>query len=381
MSLLKKLIKRYLLSKGFDQKRANIYIEELFSEWKLSKYSFFKKLWAAKRGFYAGKIDLYQLSEDNYKKYLSDYQRLWLHPLNNHFAIWINDKITLKYVLQKPFVIDGVEYDIMPEYYLYIENDGHYSYLMDSPNEIQKDKDYLKNLLRLKGDLAVKLSNGAKGVGFYRLQCINHNFYANGSNITEEFEKFESSLKGYIVTEYLHQHKDFDKIWDKSECTLRLIALKNINDRYSGGQVSIIASFARFGTSLSGSTSNMSAGGVGISFDFNTGEYGDMFYREPGMYEPEMMRCKMHPDTKMVLKGLKLPEWEITKKVILCICNHLSSLEFMGFDIIITNKGPKICEINSLPAMDVSQCMGGPLFDNEAASAFFNHKIEQKTKK
>lgn len=380
--MLKSIFEKYLIRKGFDKKRAHLYVKELLADWKTSHRSFKEKLWAARRGFFASKIDLYHLTESNYKDYLSDYQRLWLHPINNHFAFWINDKITLKYVLQSPFVIEGKEYDVMPEYYLYIENDGHYSYLMDSPVDIPHNSYYLLNLLKRKGELAVKLSNGAKGVGFYHLEYKENMIWSNDSLLDEtEFESFEKSLKGYIITEYVHQHKDFNLIWDKSEATLRIITIKNNTDRYSGGDTNVITSFVRFGTSLSSSTSNMSAGGVGIAFSFSTGEYGDTFYREPGLWEPELLRIDKHPDNGMVLKGLRIPDWEVTKEIVYRVCEHLSSLEFMGIDIIITDNGPKIIEINSLPAMDVSQCMEGPIFQNQYAAKYFNNKIAQKSKK
>lgn len=233
MRLLDRIIDNQLIKRGFDKKRAARYRERMRMYWKNTPISFGKKLWAAKHGFFADKVELYGLTEENYKSYLSDYDRLWLHPMNNHFAFWINDKITLKYMLQKPLMIDGRSCDVMPEYYLYIENDGHYTYLMDSPIEIDHDCNYLLNLLKLKKELAVKLTNGEKGKGFYRLQYINGEIMSNGEPMTEPFHDFERQLKGYVVTEYCHQHSDLADVWNHSECTLRVVAVRQIKDRYS----------------------------------------------------------------------------------------------------------------------------------------------------
>ena len=46
----------------------------------------------------------------------------------------------------------------------------------------------------------------------------------------------------------------------------------------------------------------------------------------------------------------------------------------MGLDIIITEDGMKLCEINSHPAIDYEQVMCGPVLKNEKVRAFFEHK-------
>ena len=101
------------------------------------------KIWAVKRGFYPSRKELYGLNESNYKRYLSDIDYKKLYPLNNSFQIWLDDKLTTKYVLQ-----DTRYKDYMPKYFIYIENDGCYSYLMDFDEHINKDSDSLLNLLR-----------------------------------------------------------------------------------------------------------------------------------------------------------------------------------------------------------------------------------------
>lgn len=380
MILVDYFLEKALVKRGFDKKRAARFIKNFFFEWKKSPRGFSEKLWAAKHGFYADKLDIYSLNEENYRNYLSDYDRLWLHPFNNHFAFWINDKITLKYMLQKPFVIDGVEYDVMPEYYLYIENDGHYTYLMDSPSVISHDKDYLFNLLKMKKELAVKLTNGEKGKGFYKLQYIDGVVFSNGELLEENFSDFEKSLKGYVITEYCHHNNKFNEVWDKSECTLRVIMLKNIEPekRYDGGEYFCIGSFARFGTSLSGGASNLSAGGVGIAFDFDSGVCHGKFIRESSLCSSDDMTINYHPDSRVSWEGKELPNYDIVKKAILAICDHLGSLEMLGLDIIITDGGLKICEINSLPAIDVCQIINRPVYLNKDAVAFINRKKEKK---
>ena len=46
----------------------------------------------------------------------------------------------------------------------------------------------------------------------------------------------------------------------------------------------------------------------------------------------------------------------------------------MGLDIIITEDGMKLCEINSHPAIDYEQVMCGPTLSRPKVKAFFEHK-------
>ena len=52
----------------------------------------------------------------------------------------------------------------------------------------------------------------------------------------------------------------------------------------------------------------------------------------------------------------------------------MSSLDYLGLDIIITEDGMKLCEINSHPAMDDEQVMCWPTLSKENAREFFDSK-------
>ena len=73
-------------------------------------------------------------------------------------------------------------------------------------------------------------------------------------------------------------------------------------------------------------------------------------------------------------KGLKLPNWPLVHKQIENICMHISSLDYLGLDIIITENGMKLCEINSHPAMDYEQIMCGPTLAKSEVKKFFDSK-------
>lgn len=356
---------------GMDHKWANMFIKKMIDDESFFNVSKEEALWAIKRGFYPGRIKLYGLTEENYKYYLQDFNYFMLHPLNNHFKIWL-DKTTLKYVLNS----NGCE-DVMPRYFFYVENDGSFTYLMDMPSNINRDKDVLLNLLKEEKILAMKPNSGTSGgFGFIKLELKGNKLYENNKEIDLcRFEEIRDTMRNYIVTEYVHQHMDLAKIWPKSECTLRVIMVKNPKESlYSIPTWSCAVSYARFGTSINGGASNLSSGGVGVGFDFKSGKYNDIAIRYKKYCPDGRYFITEHPDTGFEWSGKYLPNWDLVRNKIDAICRHISSLDYLGLDIIITANGMKLCEINTHPAMDYEQIMCGPMLAKEEIKKFFEAK-------
>ena len=357
---------------GMDKKWVKMFVKKLSDDEKAFTTDEITKRWALERGFFPGRVQLYGLTEENYKNYLPDFNYFMIHPINHHFRIWVNDKLTLKYVLNS----NSCE-DTMPKYYLYVENNGNYTYLMDAPEDIQKDKDFILNLLKREGTLAAKPNSGTSGGrGFMKLQYINGEIYENNNRIDlQEFNAIISELKNYIVTEYNYQHEDLAKIWPDSECTLRVVMVKVPSpDKYARLEWKCTVSFARFGSSITGGASNLSSGGIGVGFDFDTGRFKDFGIRYRRFCADGNWECHEHPDTHVGWANATLPNWDLVKQKILSVCNHISSLDYLGFDVIITPEGLKFCEINTHPAADYAQVICSPILSTEYARSFFKSK-------
>lgn len=359
---------------GMDYRWSAMFVKKLRDDEAAFPVSDEQKRWALERGFYPGRVVLYGLNEENCQDYVPDYNYFMLHPMNNHFLKWL-DKTTLKYVLNS----NGCE-STMPEYYVYVENDqcgGRFTYLMDCPQDIPRDKDFLWNLLQQKKVLAMKPNSGTSGgLGFIKLEMKNDGLYENNKPIDmARFAEIREAMRNYIVTEYCRQHEELAKVWPDSECTLRVIMCKDpAADRYAPTTWSCAVSYARFGTSVNGGASNLSSGGVGVGFDFETGKYHDFCIRYKRYCPDGKWMLEKHPDTNVEWKTAGLPNWSYVRKQIDAICQHVSSLDYLGLDIIITEDGMKLCEINSHPAMDYEQIMCGPTLAKEKIKTFFAHK-------
>ena len=356
---------------GMEYRWSKMFVKKLSDDEKAFHVTDEEKAFALSHGFYPGRVTLLGINENNVNDFLPDYNYFMLHPLNNHFLKWL-DKTTLKYVLNS----NGCE-DTMPDYYVYVENDGSFTYLMDAPDHIERNSDFLFNLLKWKGVLAMKPNSGTSGgLGFIKLELSGEQLLENNKPIDyDRFIEIRDSMRNYIITEYAHQHDELAKVWPLSECTLRVIMFKKPKSSlYATAEWGCSVSYARFGTSINGGASNLSSGGIGVGFNFETGEYNDFVTRYRRYCADGEWMLNKHPDTGYVFSGKALPNWSKVKEKILAICDHISSLDYLGLDIIITNDGMKLCEINTHPAMDYEQIMCGPAMLKPDVKTFFANK-------
>lgn len=286
-------------------------------------------MWAYQRGFLSSKIHRFGLNEENYEDFMPDFDYYRLHPINGAYSKWIDDKMTLKYVLQ-PFN------EYLPEYY-FLLNDGKAIKLMDCPKNLESTIESIIYLLQEKGALALKLISGSRGVGFYKISYTNKMFYINQEESTQDqIVELLMSSERYLVTEYLVAHNDIRKSYPITPNALRLGVL---NDK---GNTDIFGAFIRFGTESSGLIEHAYAGGVFCGVDVLDGT----LFNPKKYVGQKIVDIKEHPNTKVLIEG-KIPHWDMIKDTVSEIGKYLPQLKYMGFDIIITDNGFKILEINS----------------------------------
>ena len=167
--------------------------------------------------------------------------------------------------------------------------------------------------------------------------------------------RFDSLINGYYVhTKIIEQHKEINKIHNKSVSTLRIISLIT-----SENHPEIISVFMRFGVGDS-VIDNASSGGffVGVNIDEGT-------LKDTGHYLSQYggAKIKKHPDSGFIFEGFKVPYFkeacEEVLKGIMVIPNR-----FIGWDVAITPNGPIIVEANSSPHLQISNIVNGGLLKN-----------------
>lgn len=318
------------------------------------------KLWAHKHGFLSFRTYQYGLTEENYLRYLSDYDYYWLNRINNDYQKWVNDKTTYRYTME-PFK------QYVPKYYFSCFKRGgklFISKMWDCPEDVPEGFEGLLEMLRRDGKLAFKASAGTHGDGFYCLSYEDGKIFINGKESSEaELKKtVESNKSFYVVTEYLEMNDELKKIYAKSVNTVRIMVINA-----HGYDPKIMQTYMRIGSEKTGFTDNVGYGGVCAMIDKETGE----LYQPEQLVKHRYIPCPTHPDTGTPIAG-KIPNWELVKEKVPEICRYFCELEYLGFDVAITNEGFQILEIN------IHQDLHKVADFTDEINEFFRRKMKQK---
>jgi len=352
----------------FTRRFALFYINLMNKEFENMHFNKDQIEWAHSKGFLLESALAYGLNETNYKDYLSDYDYYRLWPLNSPYRIWINDKLTLKYIL--PSNIFG---DYLPRYYFYVK-DNSIMYLLDcNQYRFKNDISGLKKLLREEKVLAMKLVNGTGSNEFYKLSFDNGFYLVNGQILKSEieFEDFIFSKNYHIVTEYLFPTKELSLIHDKIH-TIRLMVINQ-----NGNDPEIVHGYLRFGTNAHGEANHLNTNDCKADYDYVVQidiENGE-FENGTKVYSYKTEKCPFHPDTKVKAQGI-IPGWNLLKEKVLEISKYLFAVEYLGFDIGITEEGFKVIEINSHQGIKYLQVFRS-LYDNRLTSDYFKYKLKE----
>ena len=321
-------------NKGFVDYMYKYWLKDKFKDTITHTCSLKDLRWAHKRGFYSYRIKQYGLTDNNYKEFLSDREYKKMRPINSKYNKLLTDKLLTYYLLVNRYE------KYMPKCYCKLVNDNRGLHFYKVNNCGCSSFEEVIELLEKKRKLICKRVVGSHGEGLIKIEYLNDEYiYINNKreSICKLLEIFESNKSTYIITEYVEMHEELKKICSDVTCTIRMMTI-NTND----SQNVIKDAYFKFATKKTGITDNVSKGGIVAKIDLDTGR----------IYNPELLKehvfseCRIHPDSKYPIEGI-VPNWKNIKEKVLEICDYLSELEYLGFDIVVTNEGFKILEINT----------------------------------
>lgn len=293
-----------------------------------------QKQWAWDHGFLSFRLWQYNLTKENVDFLLSDYDYFWLNRINNLYQKWVNDKTTYRLIMEpiKKYV---------PKYYYSVFKRGgktELAKMADLPAGFDNSTDDVIRLLEEVSNLVFKPSAGTHGDGFYRFEYDGSAYLINGKASSKEeiISTINAQKSFYIITECLSMHDELRRFYPKSVNTIRVMVINS-----SGYEPKIMQTYMRIGSEKTGFTDNVGYGGICVSIDKETGE----------LYNPQTLKnhvyydCPVHPDTNEPIAGI-VPCWQEMRKAVLEIAGYLKELEYLGFDVAITNEGIKVLEIN-----------------------------------
>lgn len=324
--------------KGFMDFMYRNWIVGLYKDWRYPSTSLSKRIWANRRGFYSYRIEQYGLTKDNYKEFLSDYDYKRLRPLNGTYQKWLWDKITTFFIL-KPFADKH-----LPKYYFRISKLGKKTLILPfdykEGYKAMSSKDVV-DLIRDKKIMVLKPAVGSHGKGFYKMAYDEaaDRFICNHKSYDEKqmMDVIDSIDKNYIATEYIYMHDDLSKIYANVTGTIRVMTILDGKENDP-----VKYAYFRIGTNSTGNTDNLDSGGLVAKVNVATGEFGSAEFLRSHVF----ILQPIHPNTGEKIEGF-LPNWQDVKKEIGTICEYLRPLEYLGYDIVLTNDGFKMLEINT----------------------------------
>ena len=326
-----------LLAHGYTRKMANAYLGVVEREDANPIFDPDYRAWAHSHGFYAIDAYAFGLTEETVDDYLSDYEyhRTW--PLNSWNRAWIDDKMTMNYMLF------GTEWeDLMPEAYFYASTKG----LIQLTHAHGKGgyQAFLE-LLREKGEFACKPCNGQRAAGFDKLGYADGQYLVDNQPATEDdVIHFLDAHPNNIYTEFFHPGMGMEKVSPVIH-TLRVLTCNP-----TGTDVHMCGTYLRFAGGTNGDDSKANYQypdkhdiyDINVDFDLTTGEYG----KGALIYPNRVVMTDTHPETGGSFSGT-MSCWPELRERLMRLSEHLSLLEWMGYDVCFTDHGPKIIEINS----------------------------------
>ena len=158
-------------------------------------------------------------------------------------------------------------------------------------------------------------------------------------------------------------HPDLKKIYPQSVNSIRIMVINR-----DGYNPKIMQTYMRIGSSKTGFTDNVGYGGICAMINMETGVLYDPESLRDHMYYP----CPKHPDTGTEIAGIKIPHWDLVCRKVVEICRMMPELEYLGFDIAVTEDAFNVMEIN------IHQDLHKVAQHSDEIRAFYADKIRYK---
>lgn len=293
---------------------------------------------------------LYNLESISSVYYLSDFEEEFGWDINEPYAEWLNDTLS---------------------FYEIINSVGYGQYIPKVFGVVDKGAQTVNglsysSLLEREGKVIIKGARGGGGENVYicavkdgepLLTDKDNNDYPLDDKLPE--------LEGYMVSEFCTQANYAASIYPPTPNTIRLLTMRPRNRKPF-----IAATVHRFGSGSSGVVDNFSQGGLSAAIN-EGGEIGAAVRYHCG----EVTWHTRHPDTGSQIAGIEIPHWDQVRNIILSIVQRVPEFTYVGWDVIVTETGPKIIEGNSNSDTDLLQAHAPLLRSHKILEFYLEHDI------
>lgn len=300
-------------------------------------------------GYLADQHVLYDFDNNDKNEYLSEFDWYKSRYINEPFNAMLDNKVICTEVLQ--------HYTKVPKIFI---GKNHHK-LIPYISTIQSYDDVVA-LLHTEKKLFIKPISAGKGKGVYLLQSKNDQLYVDDSvKTTQELIRFLKKDSNWIVTEAITQHPFLDSLYPLTTNTIRLITLKDPGTN----RFKVFFAVQRIGTAKTIPVDNGSRGGLVAQIDLQTGELTEA----RNLHSLDVFES--HPDSGNPIKGVTVPNWSAIKEEVLELANHFPFMNFIAWDILLTDDGICIIEANTSSGVNIIQLWGGQR--NKELGDFYRH--------
>ncbi|WP_120004690.1 sugar-transfer associated ATP-grasp domain-containing protein [Nesterenkonia muleiensis] len=325
------------------------------TEWSNRKPDWWRK------GFLSRSVTLYGLEEGNDPSlYINDVQRYFRtkRMVSPHLQEVLNNKFSF-FLLVKSLGLDSDVVDLLG-----LHTRGHVHPFPQSRRIPLED--FLAEALEERGHIFVKPLHGAEANGVRSMKVTEDGYRMDGrpSGIEEMADWVRDFPRPVLFEAAIVQHPEQAGLNPHSTNTIRLLTMPDVTGDHSPF---IIRASQRIGSERSGHIDNWTKGGLSANVELETGILSAAAQLPEG---DELQWFAEHPDSGARIQGHQVPFWEEAKELVLEAARRLAFMEYIGWDIVITESGPVILEANINSGMNVLQ-VHGPLLADPRAAAYY----------
>lgn len=307
-------------------------------------------------GYMVDQKAIYDFDHNDRHEYLSEFDWYRSRWINEPFDQMLNNKIICTEVLS--------QYTYVPKI-LFMKNKGRMVSLEKDCADGYKTNEDLMALLERFSVMFMKPLAAGKGKGVHRIELSQGKVNVDGEfKNKQEFFAFLDSSDGWFLSEGVRQHPFLDSLYDKTTNTIRLITLRDPNT----GCYKVFFAVQRIGTSATIPVDNGSRGGLVSCINLETGELSEARSLQA------LDAHEVHPDSGAPIKGQHVPAWDDLKNQMIHLAKKFPFMNFIAWDILLTEKGPCIIEANTSSGVNIIQ-LWGPQRNGELGDFYRAHGV------
>lgn len=319
-----------------------------------------RRLWLWREGFTSRADVLLDLSSETRDRFLSEYREGLTYGINGRWKEAVDNKLSA-HALLFPFaehlpaffgLLDAGRVQRYPSYELERVDPSALPGAAGSPESVDATE-HVDALLDEEVPVVLKPLFGAGGKGVYVVAPADapdarDEYRVNGEAYSRsEFASLVGELEEYVVQEYVEQSAFMEELYPNSANTVRFVTMWD----YAADEPFVAWVHVRIGSPRSAPLDNISQGGLQAGVDVETGELlyaADIADKRPPV---GVDRYETHPATGARIVGRTIPDWDDLVANVRRMAGELPQCPYLGWDVLPTDDGFRVVEINASPGM------------------------------